>query len=345
LRETNKYRINIIGFSTKKEINEENLKFNPLFCHFRTHWKRAFIGIKFMGILLREKPKILIISTYELMVPAILLKPFLRYKIVYDIQENYSLNIAYNQSLKGLKKQVSIGLVKAVETVSSPFVDHYFFAEKCYASELKSIRNFTVLENRFHGQILPRLGIKIDPKQRLTFLISGTLTEVYGILEGISWFQMIQEKFPNAKLKIIGHAPLPSFSKKIKEKIRGNQAIENWISGFPIPYSSILEGYKEADFSLMPYHLLPSIYQKIPSKLYESLALGVPVLMPPNPIWADIYQPIRAGLTLNFLDLDQAIQDFLPELEQDFFSYPVPESVLWKSQESEFLDRINTISQ
>ena len=217
LRETNKYRINIIGFSTKKEIDEENLKFIPLFCHFRTHWKRVFMGVKFMGILLRIKPQILILSTYELMVPAILLKPILKYKIIYDLQENYALNLAQNESQKGIKRQVSIGLVKAIESLSNPFVDHYFFAEKCYAQELKNIRNFTVLENRFHGQIVPRSCLKIGQNKVLTFLISGTLTEVYGVMEGILWFQKIQESFPNAKLKIVGHAPLTSFYKKIKE--------------------------------------------------------------------------------------------------------------------------------
>ncbi|MDO9552208.1 hypothetical protein [Rhodonellum sp.] len=345
LRETNKYRINIIGFSTKKEIDEENLKFIPLFCHFRTHWKRALIGAKFMGILLRDTPQILILSTYELMVPAILLKPFLRYKIIYDLQENYSLNLAHNKSQKGLKKHVSIGLVKAIETVSSPFVDHYFFAEKCYTEELKNIRNFTVLENRFHGQIVPKLGYKIESGKGLTFLISGTLTEVYGTLEGILWFQKIQEGFPNSKLRIVGHAPLPSYLKKIKQKTAGNPAIESRISESPLPYSTILESYKGTDFSVMPYHLLPSIAPKIPSKLYESLALGVPVLLPPNAIWADIYQPLRAGLSIDFLDLEHAGARFSSLLEQDFFTSPVPESVLWKSQEPEFLDRIRKLSE
>lgn len=345
LRETNKYRINIIGFSTKKEIDEENLKFTPLFCHFRTHWKRVFMGAKFMGILLRTKPQILILSTYELMVPAILLKPFLKYKIICDLQENHALNLAHNKSQGGLKRQVSIGLVKAIESVSNPFVEHYFFAEKCYAEELRSIKNYTVLENRFHGQISPRLPRKIDPSQGLTFLISGTLTEVYGVMDGIDWFHNIQESFPNSKLIIIGYAPLHSFSKKIKHKIAGNPAIEYQISESPIPYSIILEGYKKADFSVMPYHLLPSISPKIPSKLYESLAMGVPVLISPNPIWADIFQPIRAGLSIDFMDLENASTRFSSILDHDFFLFPVPESVLWKSQEPEFLEQIRKLSE
>jgi hypothetical protein len=73
--------------------------------------------------------------------------------------------------------------------------------------------------------------------------------------------------------------------------------------------------------------------------------MGVPVLISPNPIWADIFQPIRAGLSIDFMDLENASTRFSSILEHDFFLFPVPESVLWKSQEPEFLERIRKLSE
>ncbi len=343
LRETNKYLINIIGFSKKNITNEDYIKFTPLFKQKRSHWSRFFINLKFIDLLLKSPPNILIVSTYELLLSAILVKPFLNFSLVYDIQENYALNLRHNQSSKGFKKSLLLQYVKVIEYVSKPFIDHYFFAEKCYSTEFPKISNFTILENKFYGSKQSRTRISFSQKKTFSFLITGTLTKVYGVLEGIYWFKKIHLYFPNSSLKVIGYTPINSYSEEIKDAINGFSAITVRISEHPVPYTEIITAYEGVDFCLMPYYQLPSIAPKVPSKLYEALALGVPSLFSPNPNWKHLVDPCNGGAEIDFSDQNNAVHNFSIVLQKKFFTTTVSDDVLWKSDAGIFLESMERL--
>jgi glycosyltransferase involved in cell wall biosynthesis len=337
LRETNKYLINIIGFSIKNKSSEDLIKFTPIFCEKRTSWKRILVGVRLLKLLFQHPPKILIVTTYELLLPVVLLKPFLGYKIIYDVQENYSKNLRYNNSITRILRDLALGYILFIEKVSGPFIDHYFFAEQCYREEMPEIENFTVLENKFYGNIQPVDPICLKGKSSYHFLIAGTLTEVYGIVEAIQWYKEVLKQFPASKLKLVGYIPVASYRENILKELEGMTTVEAHLAEQPLPYSMILNAYKGVDFCLMPYHQIPSISPKYPSKLYESMALGIPALFSPNPAWKALVETCQGGAEMDFQDLQNASLNFSQLLQQEFFSSPAPQKVLWKSDEDRFL--------
>lgn len=130
LRETNKYLINIIGFSTKKESNEKNIKFYSIFSQKRNHFSRITAGWSFLKNIIPIKPKLVIITTFELLPAAVLGKMFLKYALVYDVQENHLMNLSQNKTISGWRKNLSKVLVYFIESCSKPFIDHYFLRRK-----------------------------------------------------------------------------------------------------------------------------------------------------------------------------------------------------------------------
>ncbi|MFD2201240.1 glycosyltransferase [Shivajiella indica] len=338
LRETNKYQINIIGFSSKKEPDEENIRFYPIFNYKRNLFSRWLTGLTVIAQIKKVKPGIIIISTWELLPAAIIGKIIFGGKLVYDVQENTFANIQFNRTMADWKKPFAKGVVAVSESLAKPFIDCYFFAEQCYIHELPKFKPYVVLENKFYGQLASRRKPIQLNSEKIKFLISGTITEVYGILDAVEWFKVILKIRPNSQLTIIGHCPLQGFKKKIIEACDVIPAITLNLSEHPVPYGKILESYHQADVVLMPYHQIPSIKDKIPSKLYESLALGKPCLFSPNPVWRSITEKYRAGMEMKFKDLEHVTKNFENFLKETFYTTLPGDELLWKSEEGKFLE-------
>jgi glycosyltransferase involved in cell wall biosynthesis len=339
LRETNKYEINIIGFSTKSEPPEGDIHFHTIFSKQRTHPKRLFVSWAFLVKIWKIRPEILIVTTYELLPVSVLAKWIFKYKLVYDVQENHILNISQNRTLGGFERWIARAVVRIFESCSRPFVDHFFLAERCYLDEFPKFRPATVLENRFFKPVVSIQSYQLSAERPLRFLISGTITEVYGALTGIQWFTEFRKRRPNSELHVIGHCPMQSFWEKLEEEMPF-EGLTLEIASMPIPYEMILKAYDQADIVLLPYWQIESIRDKVPSKLYESLALGKVCLFSPNPKWDEIVKSFGGGFAVNFRDFS-GIPNIALELDnRSFFTKNPDASLTWKSQETEFLDVI-----
>lgn len=344
LRETNKYQINIIGFYVKKETDENLIKFHPLFYQNRKSILRFSANFRLLKLIQEIKPKLLIVTTYELLPAAVIGKLLYGYNIIYDIQENYALNLIHNNSGNKLVRFLFSKVIQCVEYCSRPFIDHFIFAEACYKQEFPAIKNHTLLENKFQGPNLPIVTPNKLTNKHLRFLLCGTLTEVYGSIEAIEWFIQFQKIYPDAQLRILGHAPLARFRERLKTSIAGKQSIIADISPNPIPYESILDAFKSADAVLLPYHQIPSISPKIPSKLYECLALGKPFLFTTNPKWQELAKKYNAGLEIDFKDFSEIPQIHESLTSQNFYNTTEMSLPHWKADEEKFLALIKSLT-
>jgi glycosyltransferase involved in cell wall biosynthesis len=344
LRETNKYQINIIGFSSKKAPDEKNISFYSIFTKKRKHVSRFFSGLKLIGQIKKVKPKIIILSSWELLPAAVIGKIIFGGKLVYDVQENHISNIQYNRSTSLWKKAVAKGLIGFFETISRPLISYFLLAEQCYVKELPDFTPYLVLENKFYGNpVHINREVRLD-KNVVKFLISGTITEVYGIVDAIEWFKIVHQGLPNIHLNIIGHCPLPEYEEKIIKACEGIEAISLTLSEQAVPYAEILEAYAQSDVILMPYHQLPSIKDKIPSKLYESLALGKPYLISPNANWQALTEKYNSGLSIEFRDLENAAKNLAFFLQGTYYRNLPGHEILWKSDEGKFLELMERLT-
>lgn len=333
LRETNKYSINIIGFSEKYLPDENEVTFSTIFCHKRNHPSRILAPLRFLGGLFRFRPKVVIVTTYELLLAAILGKILLRYKLIYDVQENYHSNLKHNLTQQGFVQKLSQAYVYISESLAKLAIDHYIFAESCYTAELPKMKPFLVLENKSIIRF-PQNSIDLSAKEKINFIISGTLTPVYGIEAGIAWFLRLEKSIPGSKLHLIGHVPLSGFREKLLQIAQINPSIQITISQHPIPYGEILDAYRVADCCIMPYQQLPSIAPKIPSKLYECLAMGIPVLFPPNPQWFSLADKSNGGREVDFLEEKNTFELFQKAISKPFFGKnSLNQDLLWAEDE------------
>jgi glycosyltransferase involved in cell wall biosynthesis len=342
LRETNKYHLNIIGFCSKKLPILPDILFTTIFGNHRTHYSRLLAPFKFAAQLFRYQPHLVIVTTYELLPAALLGKVFLQYKLVYDVQENYSKNVVLNRPPNGKFRKLTAFFIRLIETISNRYIDHYIFAEKSYRKEFPNIRNYIILENKYAGNPLPE-KIQTRPHASSTFLISGTITPAYGIEEAIRWFLSLQGEMPQVKLKIIGHVPLQKFKKTVEDLTYGHSGIQLNIFPQALPHTMLLKELHAAEIVLLPYKNLGSIRAKIPTKLYESMALQKPVLISSNPLWQDLIHPYPAGISIDFSRPSEAKNHFHQLMQLPLYLKIPGGEVCWDSEKPKLLALIQNL--
>lgn len=341
LRETNTYSLNIIGFSGKMHEQEDGVNFFSSKSSFDSKWKRVISQLRFIRLLVQIRPRVLICCTYEYLPVAALFKKLLNFKLVYDVQENYIANLELNPNLTAKAKERATRIIQNSESVNG--IDLYLFAEKCYAEELPEKRPFLVLENKYSGPIKPMQPIRFPLRKGYKFVITGTITPAFGILDAVLWFKSVLKEFPESMLNIIGHLTLSEFGKELSQSCQNVPGIELSLSEIPVRHEQIIQAMTKADFALIPYQNHPSIKDKMPTKLFEAAALGIPVLITPNQKWENFLKPFSGGFPVDFSNDQEAGLQLSKALEQEFFTTQPDQSIGWDSQKSDFLKAIEDL--
>jgi hypothetical protein len=330
LGETNTYELNIIGFSPKKPKSVAGIRFFSSMSRFDSRRDRILAQGRFLKCLLQVRPKILVCCTYELLPIASFFKSLFGYKLVYDVQENYRANLDLHTTLSSKAKKNASKLIRRAEAVSG--IDLFLLAEKCYAEEMPEKTPFLILENKFQGEIGNIRALNFKGKKRFRFCISGTITPAFGTWEGVCWFREILKNYPESELEIIGHCPIETFWKKLTQVAQDIPQLILRIDRNPVAHESLITALVEADFALLPYQKHPAISAKMPTKLFECAALGIPVLITANPIWENFLAEFNGGHPIDFSTPPTALVQFEAALKQTFFSSTPPESILWKTE-------------
>lgn len=341
LGETNKYGLNIIGFSPKKPKSAAGIRFFSSMSHFDSHWDRVLAQPRFLFCLLKVRPKVLICCTYELLPIASFFKSLFRYRLIYDVQENYRANLDLNPDISIGKKEKAEKLIRKAESVNG--IDLYLLAEKCYADEMPEKRPFLILENKYLGEIARKDPFSLSEKKKFRFCISGTITPAFGIWEAIAWFKEILRSYPGSELEIIGHCPVANLRTELTQVAQEIPQLILRINHNPVPHEDLITALKRSDFALLPYRNHPAITAKMPTKLFECAALGIPVLISSNPKWNAFLTNFTGGYSLDFTDLKLAVSQFEEALEQTFFKSTPFEKILWKTEKLHFQQAIQNL--
>ena len=336
LDQTNKYEINIIGFSTKNISVPAAVKWYPIFNRSRLSIKRLWAPVACLKKLVKVKPELIILNTPELLIVICIYKILFGGKIIYDILENYRNNILYTNTYPALIRPLLAYLIRSLEWVSRPVVDHYFLAEKNYSEELKFAKNkYTIIQNKFKG------AGKQSPKtivstENLKLIYTGTIAENYGILEAIHFAEKMHKHVENASLIIIGYCAKHGLLQEIKQYIRDKPYVRLIGGDRPVPHPEIIEAIEEADIGLVAYRANRSTDNCLPTKIFEYMACGLPMILQKNPYWVDFCQPHNACIPIDFSSFD--IELVLNKLKTTaFYNTGQPMNVYWETEELKLL--------
>lgn len=300
ISQTNKYQVNIIGFGTKKLDPHPGIRFHTLFSKTRRHPSRLWAPWKFLRMIWKLQPHLLIVSTPELLLPAVIYKILKRRTLWYDLQENYRRNIRHQTVYPTLLKPLLATWVLVMERLAKPFVDHYLLAEQGYLKEMDlPQKKCTILENKFRP--LAPAPIKGDPAVT-KFIYSGTVAREFGILQAVRLVGDLYRMGHPVQLVVAGHIPQAGLRKELQELQRGDAGafMQIMAGAQPLSHTLITEQLQQADFGLLAHQPNPSNQNCIPTRIYEFLGLGIPFLLQQHPLWEAVANPYQAALVIDF---------------------------------------------
>lgn len=342
LDQTNKYAVNIIGFSSKNIPTHPTISFHPLFNFKRLSFSRLLSPLRYWHKLLQLKPELIIVNTYDLLIVSCVYGIIFGVPIVYDVQENYKQNIIWSSDLPRPLRYLLAKSVRSIEQLFNRMIIHFFAAEKCYLNECSFINgDVTILENKAKKPSFqePNRQWPLAKGDPIRLVYTGTIAESYGIFDCIALADSLIAQYPRLQLRITGYCPRKDTLIKLEALIRDKPYISLTGGAEPVPHPQILRELEKAHFALISYRLNPSNQDCFPTRIWECLAYKVPMLMKREHPWCYLLDEYGAGLALDFYaSRNPAL------MEQVFYQQKdIPDHFYWEWEAKKLLQALESL--
>lgn len=314
--------VHIFGFGEKEDFHSDYAKIHFSGSFKRLTFQRILTYFKFLFLALRIRPQVIILESFELIPFALIYRLLIKSKIIYDVRENYSLNIKSQNIYPKISRAILITYIQLCEALAKYFFDLFIYAEICYSEQLSfPEEKCIVLENKYAG---PKISSGNSSERKLAF--TGTLHRITGLKRII---ELVKSNQGNSyELFISGHmtdnelkADLDSISKLPNVHLN--------ISNSALKPSDIYNTYGKANLLLAPYEIDEANRYKIPTKIYDALALGMTIILSSNPFWEEKFSDFPNVLFHDF-DSDLDLENILKKVKSQ--SFKIDDSAFWNSQ-------------
>jgi glycogen synthase len=335
------HEIHIAGYSIQPapQALPANLYLHPLFSFPRISLARVLAPLKFFKFILKVKPQVIIVTTFELLIVTCIYKILFGTKLFYDIQENYYRNIAYTSTYPPVIRTILAAYTRTIEYMSRPFVSGYLLAERNYEKEFSFSKGKSLL---IENKALKPAATPVRERpsvEAIRLLYSGTISEGNGIIEAIELAEKLFRTDKSIKLTIIGYSSIFQTYIKVNHLIKDKPYIKMIGGDNLVPHSEILKEIQKANFGLVCYRPHPSTENCLPTKIFEYHAHLLPMIVQNNPVWKQACETYSSAIFIDYLQFDP--QQLLLQMRQTRF-YPngVDEDVFWESEEEKVLSFI-----
>ena len=282
------------------------------------------------------------INSPELLLVSVLYRILFGTKLIYDIQENYNLNIRYLSPMPAIMKLLAAGAVRLQERLAAQWVDHFLLAEKSYTTLPFTGDRHTLLENKAPDQP-PHLEPQLRARPIGTspvFLFSGTLSLNYGLRDAVGAFKSIHAYVPGSRLLICGKSH-DERSHRFLNELKTDKSVEVWGGKDGVPHSDILNAIRQADLALVFYPENPAVNGCFPTKIWEYMSHRLPMIIQPGKPWTSWCLEKRAAVVYDGVMPQQWWSTFMAtEFYPPSISYS---DVYWKSEEPKLLAVVNKL--
>jgi len=329
-----KYAVIIIGNEGKIVPTDEDITLSPYRVQRSQFLKRLLAPLAFFKNLLKINPHLLIITTHELLFPAVLYKLICKCSLLYDVQENYISNASINRSPI---RFVAFIYIKVKEHVLSKLIDHFILAEACYEEELNFTRGrSTVIENKAIAHSVPKRS------KDLHLLFSGTISEYSGAMRAMRLAVDLVTDDPAAKALFVGQIHDQELWEKLKSLQKETERISLNLSFQPVSYHEILDAMDWASLGIISYLPNKVNRNKTPTKLYEYSRYQLPYLVHRGTTWESRGKALGGAIPIDFASPD------IPALKKDtknevnLFPASYPKEATWEYESKKLIALINT---
>lgn len=301
-----------------------------------------------LQMALAQQAEIYVLHSPELLSLGRKLKAKTGAKIVYDVHEDYHINLKHASYYPWGLRDLMAAYTRFAERQAVSWLDGVIYAENCYDNILNvPAGQKLILQNTYTPRVASEAAaLEIPPEPYL--LLSGTIAEERGLWESLASWEAINAVRP-IKLVIAGHCQLSDLLRRLHGYIAERQIEaqvqiiggENYVSP-----ANIQRLIQHCYAGMFLYRSQANLIGKYPTKLFEYLAFDQPLIYTDHPHWVAYDQKVRLGVPWKG---ENNIKELLSELDTWQQNPPQhsPEQYQWEAREEKllwtFLDKLSPV--
>jgi len=260
--------------------------------------------MQIIRILLKEKSEVFHLHDPELMPLAVLLRLFKR-KIVFDIHEDFRKQIMDKEWIPKYFRMPLSRIFAVMESILPNICDRIILAEDYYLNNFNNSLNIKVIHNYPKVPLQCKNNYQFDS---FKMVYVGDVRRIRGIMQYVDILNNLLKKQLNVRLLIIGSFADGKLKREISDFVKWEK-IEYKVEFLGrIPYDETHSIIKNCDLGLALLHPIGNYLNSYPTKIFEYMSLGLPVLASNFKLWEGIILENDCGKTVDPLDVNASCE-------------------------------------
>jgi glycosyltransferase involved in cell wall biosynthesis len=288
---------------------------------------------------LRERADVYHFHDPELLPIGVLLRIFTRAKVIYDVHEDVPEQILTKHWIPCLLRRPLAVVFNAFEKLMAQVLDAVVVATEGIAEKFAHL-NPIVIHNYPDLGMLPNPSTRRGEGKEKVLVYVGGISKIRGAVEMVRALEHLNSAW-DVRLDLIGKFEPPELEQEL-QGLPGYQRVRffGWLS-----WEEAWHHAQSAIVGLVLFHPAPNHEKALPNKLFEYMAAGLPVVASNFPLWKEIVEGNRCGITVDPLDpkaIAQAIEYLLAHPEEarqmgENGRRAVEEKYNWEREKEKFL--------
>jgi len=262
---------------------------------------------------LRERADVYHFHDPELLPIGVLLKIFTRAKVIYDVHEDVPEQILTKHWIPLLLRRPLAGVFNAFEKLMARVLDAVVVATEGIAEKFAQLKPI-VIHNYPDLGMLPNPSTRRGEGNEKVLVYVGGISKIRGAIEMVKALEHLNPAW-DIRLDLLGKFEPPDLEQEL-QALPGYQRVRflGWL-----PWSAAWKHAQITFAGLVLFHPAPNHTNSLPNKLFEYMAAGLPVVASNFPLWKEIVEGNRCGITVDPLDpkaIAQAIEYLLTHPEE-----------------------------
>ena len=278
--------------------------------------QRFWRSLRVLRLALAQPADLYAFHDPELLPVAVLLKLLRRRPVVYDVHEDVPAAIRGRTWLPSFLRLPVARLYRLLERLALPFIDGLTLADYAYARYYEGCRTLTVLNYPFLTYARLYEEHRPAPRIRPVLIYTGNITALRGLFEMVRLAGRLKSSYPDLLLRLVGPVGEAHEARQARQLIAECEveAQVEWVG--LVSHHEVHCQILEADVGLALLHPDPNYVNSLPTKMFEYMLMGRPVVVSNFPMWQEIVEEAECGFAVDPLDLD-AVEGVIRQLLDD----------------------------
>jgi glycosyltransferase involved in cell wall biosynthesis len=278
---------------------------------------------------LREKGDIYVFHDPELLPVGIVLR-LLGKKVIYDVHETHSSSIAHRSDIhRWVRKPLAL-LVKYLEIATASKLSGIVAATPSICEQFGQLATPRVTVQNF-PRLFPTSSKAIPMSSRRAIAIyAGAMSEARGVLTMVDAMAELPESL-GAELVLAGR-----MTPELRSTAQVRRGWDRVSAIGQVSHENVIARLQQARIGLVVLHPEPNYLDSFPTKMFEYMAAGLPVIASHFPLWKSIILDNRCGLLV-----DPLSPNAIAEAIEYLLEHPVEAEEMGRRGQDLVRDRYN----